>query len=149
MPANATVDFYSMKGLDATKPLGPWIVTRDEFGDGQPDLMMTMRVNGEVRQHESTTGMTWGVKRCLGWVNKRSALHAGDQVWFGTPGGVAFEAEMRQPGTGRFLNPGDELEFEIAGIGVLRNRVGPKGPNHEGFPWSQLPVMAAMPAGDQ
>jgi 2-keto-4-pentenoate hydratase/2-oxohepta-3-ene-1,7-dioic acid hydratase in catechol pathway len=148
MPANATVDFYSMKGLDATKPLGPWIVTRDEFGDAQPDLMMTTRINGEVRQHESTTGMTWGVERCLGWVDKRSALHAGDQVWFGTPGGVAFEAEMRQPGTGRFMNPGDELEFEIERIGVLRNRVGPKSPHHEGFPWSQIPVLAA-PSGDQ
>jgi 2-keto-4-pentenoate hydratase/2-oxohepta-3-ene-1,7-dioic acid hydratase in catechol pathway len=149
MLPNAPIDFYSMKGLDATKPLGPWIVTRDEFGDQQPDLMQTTRINGEVRQHESTTGMTWGVQRCLQWIDKRSALHAGDQVWFGTPGGVALEDEMRQPGTGGFLNPGDELEFEITGIGVLRSRVGPKGPNHEGFPWFQIPAMAVGPGSGQ
>jgi hypothetical protein len=46
------------------------------------------------------------------------------------------------------MNPGDELEFEIERIGVLRNRVGPKSPHHEGFPWSQIPVLAA-PSGDQ
>lgn len=148
MLPNAPVDFYSMKGIDGTKPLGPWIVTRDELGgDEEPDLMLTTRINGEVRQHESTTGMTWGLTRCLEWVNKRSALHAGDQVWTGTPGGVAFEAELLEPGTGRFLNPGDETEFEIEGIGVLRNRVGPKGPDHEGFPWAQMPVLAARPGG--
>lgn len=149
MLPNAPVDFYSMKGIDATKPLGPWIVTRDEFGDEQPDLMQTTRINGEVRQHESTIGMTWGVERCLQWIDKRSALHAGDQVWFGTPGGVALEDEMRQPGTGRFLNPGDELEFEITGIGALRSRVGAKAAHHEGFPWFQIPALAVGPGSGQ
>jgi 2-keto-4-pentenoate hydratase/2-oxohepta-3-ene-1,7-dioic acid hydratase in catechol pathway len=143
MPTGLPPDFYSMKGLDGTKPIGPWIVTRDELGgDAQPDLMMTTRVNGEVRQHDSTANMTWGVERCLAWINKRTVLRAGDIVMTGTCGGTAIEGEMANPGSDPYLHEGDEMELEIEGIGVLRNKVGFKSPNHEGYPWAApLPVM--------
>lgn len=137
MPVGLPVDFFSMKGLDSTRPLGPWIVTRDEFGsDSQPAARMTTRVNGEVRQNDTTAAMVWSVERCVSWVNARNALQPGDLIFTGTCGGTAVESEIREPGTGHFLEPGDEIEFEIEGIGILRSRVGPKSPNHVGFPTS-------------
>lgn len=52
-------DLFSSKSLDKTTGLGPWIVTRDEFGDGTPDIAMSLKVNGETRQNARTGEMTW------------------------------------------------------------------------------------------
>jgi 2-keto-4-pentenoate hydratase/2-oxohepta-3-ene-1,7-dioic acid hydratase in catechol pathway len=135
MPPGLPTDLFTMKGMDGTRPLGPWIVTRDELGgDLQPKVYMTTRINGEQRQHDTTAGMSWDVARCVNWLNTRTALKPGDIITTGTCGGTAVEDEMREPGTGRFLQPGDQLEFEIEGIGVLRSRVGAKSPNHVGYP---------------
>jgi 2-keto-4-pentenoate hydratase/2-oxohepta-3-ene-1,7-dioic acid hydratase in catechol pathway len=135
MPPGLPTDLFTMKGMDGTRPLGPWIVTRDEFGgDVQPAVYMTTTINGERRQHDTTASMAWDVPRCVNWLNARTALKPGDLVTTGTCGGTAVENEMREPGTGRFLQPGDEIEFAIEGIGVLRNTVGKKSPNHVGYP---------------
>jgi len=110
------MDFLSGKGLDHMTPLGPWIVTREEFGDVHPDLRMTLRVNGELRQDGRTGEMTWSIGELLQFVNARSILEPGDLLFTGTPAGVA-------QGDGRFLKPGDRIETGIERIGSLENLV--------------------------
>lgn len=109
-------DLFSSKSLDRTTGLGPWIVTRDEFGDGTPDLPMTLKVNGEIRQNARTGEMTWKLDVILPYVDRRAALQTGDVVFTGTPEGVAWAS-------GRFMKAGDVVEAAIAGIGSITNMV--------------------------
>jgi 2-keto-4-pentenoate hydratase/2-oxohepta-3-ene-1,7-dioic acid hydratase in catechol pathway len=109
-------DLFSAKSLDKTTGLGPWIVTRDEFGDGTPDIGMMLKVNGEVRQNARTGEMTWKLDVILPYVDQRAALQPGDVVFTGTPEGVAWAS-------GRFMKPGDLVEASLEGIGTLRNKV--------------------------
>jgi 2-keto-4-pentenoate hydratase/2-oxohepta-3-ene-1,7-dioic acid hydratase in catechol pathway len=112
------LDLFSMKCLDGTTPVGPWIVTPAELGvTGQPQLDIRLRVNGELRQGDNTRAMVFSVGDILAYVNERVALRCGDIVFTGTTCGVGLE-------DGRFLQPGDVVEAEIEGIGVLRNTVG-------------------------
>lgn len=111
------MDIFSAKGLDATSGVGPWIVTRDEFGDISPDLALGLTVDGQMRQDDRTSSLVWGVGELLSYVDARSALHAGDILFTGTPAGVAHE-------DGRYLEPGQEVVVTIEGIGSLRNVVG-------------------------
>jgi 2-keto-4-pentenoate hydratase/2-oxohepta-3-ene-1,7-dioic acid hydratase in catechol pathway len=109
-------DLFSSKSLDRTTGLGPWIVTRDEFGEGTPDIPLSLKVNGETRQNARTGEMTWKLDVILPYVDRRAALQTGDVVFTGTPEGVAWAS-------GRFLNPGDLIEATIDGIGTLSNKV--------------------------
>jgi 2-keto-4-pentenoate hydratase/2-oxohepta-3-ene-1,7-dioic acid hydratase in catechol pathway len=113
------MDMFSSKSADRSSGVGPWIVTRDEFGDGHPDLLLTLTVNGEERQKERTSAMAWPVDFLLTWADERTTLSAGDVVMTGTPAGVAYE-------DGRYLEPGDVVEAAIERIGTLRNTVGPR-----------------------
>lgn len=108
------MDLLSAKGLDQTCPLGPWIVTRDEFGDTPPDLRMTLTVNGETRQDGRSSEMTWDVGKLADYVNQRTTLDPGDIMFTGTPDGVAKS-------DGRFINVGDRIVATIEGIGQLDN----------------------------
>ena len=110
------MDFLSGKGLHHATPLGPWIVTRDEFGDDTPDLRLTLKVDGEIRQDGRTSEMRWNVAELIAFVNSRSLLEPGDVVFTGTPAGVA-------QGDGRFLQPGQVVEAEIERIGRVRNTI--------------------------
>ncbi|MDT7671635.1 MAG: hypothetical protein QOC74_4418 [Pseudonocardiales bacterium] len=113
-------DLFSMKALNNSTPIGPWITTKDEFGgSGQVDLEITLRVNGEQRQRDRTSKMLWSIDECLDYVLARTTLEPGDLLFTGTTGGVGFE-------DGRYLEPGDVVEAEIDGIGILRNVVGPR-----------------------
>jgi 2-keto-4-pentenoate hydratase/2-oxohepta-3-ene-1,7-dioic acid hydratase in catechol pathway len=113
-------DLFSMKALNKSTPIGPWITTKDEFGgSGQVDLEITLRVNGERRQRDRTSKMLWSIDECLDYVLARTTLEPGDLLFTGTTGGVGFE-------DGRYLEPGDVVEAEIDGIGILRNVVGPR-----------------------
>jgi 2-keto-4-pentenoate hydratase/2-oxohepta-3-ene-1,7-dioic acid hydratase in catechol pathway len=109
-------DLFSSKSLDKTTGLGPWIVTRDEFGEGTPDIPLSLTVNGETRQNARTGEMTWKLDVILPYVDRRAALQTGDVVFTGTPEGVAWAS-------GRFMNPGDLVEATIEGIGTLSNKV--------------------------
>jgi 2-keto-4-pentenoate hydratase/2-oxohepta-3-ene-1,7-dioic acid hydratase in catechol pathway len=113
-------DLFSSKSLDHTTGLGPWIVTRDEFGPGTPDIGMKTLVNGEIRQSARTGEMTWKLDVILPYVDERAALQTGDVVFTGTPEGVAWAS-------GRFLKPGDMVEVSLEGIGSLANKVVTKG----------------------
>jgi 2-keto-4-pentenoate hydratase/2-oxohepta-3-ene-1,7-dioic acid hydratase in catechol pathway len=113
-------DLFSMKSLNRATPLGPWVATKDELGGaGQIDVEMTLRVNGELRQRDRTKNMIWSLDECLDYVLARSDLRPGDVLFTGTTDGVAFE-------DGRWLQPGDVMESEIEGIGVIRNVIGPR-----------------------
>jgi 2-keto-4-pentenoate hydratase/2-oxohepta-3-ene-1,7-dioic acid hydratase in catechol pathway len=120
-------DLFSMKALDRSTPLGPWITTRDEFGDGQPDVNLALWVNGELRQRDRTSNMLWSVDECLDYITTRTTLGPGDALFTGTTAGVAAE-------DGRWLQPGDVVECEIEHIGRLRNTVGPRRGNPRPFP---------------
>jgi 2-keto-4-pentenoate hydratase/2-oxohepta-3-ene-1,7-dioic acid hydratase in catechol pathway len=120
-PAGIGMDLYAAKSQDKTTGLGPWIVTRDEFAAGSPDLALTLRVNGEIRQHARTSEMTWDVAQLIGFIQPRVSFACGDVLFTGSPAGVGM-------GTGVFLNPGDLVEASIDGIGHLRNRVSEKRP---------------------
>jgi len=111
------MDTFGGKALDRTGPLGPWIVTRDEFGDESPDLEIELTVDGEVRQRERTGSLVWSVGEIVSYVSERSTLQPGDILFTGTPHGVGHE-------DGRYLKPGQEVVVTIERIGTLRNRVG-------------------------
>jgi len=116
-PKGVGMDLLAAKSQDATTPVGPWIVTRDEFPAGSPALKMTLTVNGEVRQSASSGDMTWGVDELIRFIDERTSFDCGDILFTGSPEGVGN-------GTGIFLNPGEVMEASIEGIGTLRNRIG-------------------------
>jgi 2-keto-4-pentenoate hydratase/2-oxohepta-3-ene-1,7-dioic acid hydratase in catechol pathway len=109
--------WYKGKGLDGFCPLGPWIVTGDEFGDPQ-DTRVRLRVNGEEKQNASTSDMVFTVAKLVAVWSQGMTLEPGDLLMTGTPSGVGF---ARQPP--EYLQPGDVVECEIDRIGVLRNAV--------------------------
>ena len=113
------MDLFAAKSLDNTTGLGPWIVTRDEFPTGSPQLALTLRVNGQLRQNSNTREMTWDVGQLICFVDERSRFSCGDVLFTGSPAGVGM-------GTGIFLNPGDVVEASVEGIGSLINTVSEK-----------------------
>lgn len=119
-PPGVGMDLFAAKSQDRTTGLGPWIVTRDEFGPASPRLRLTLAVNGDVRQDGNTAEMTWDVAELVRFVDERSSFECGDVMFTGSPAGTG-------QGSGRFLRPGDVVEATVQGIGTLRNVVGSKG----------------------
>lgn len=118
-PKGIGMDLFAAKSQDKTTGLGPWIVTRDEFSEGSPELRLTLSVNGDLRQDGNTSEMTWKVGELISFVQARSSFACGDVMFTGSPAGVGMA-------TGKFLNPGDVVEAAVEGIGTLRNIVGKK-----------------------
>ncbi len=116
-PKGVGMDLLAAKSQDESTPVGPWIVTRDEFPEGSPSLAMTLTVNGEIRQSASSGDMTWGVDILLRFIDERTSFGCGDLLFTGSPEGVGH-------GTGRYLDPGDVLVTRIEKIGELRNVIG-------------------------
>jgi len=117
--------YFLGKSLDGACPTGPWIVTADEIPDPQA-LSLRSRVNGVVKQHDSTANMIFSVATTVSILSQGMTLEAGDVIATGTPEGVGF---ARTPP--EFLRPGDVVECEIEGIGAIRNRiVGPEEAGH-------------------
>lgn len=115
-PPGVGMDLFAAKSADQTTGVGPWIVTKDEFGPASPKLRLLLRVNGELRQDGDTADMTWDVGFLVKFVDERSRFACGDILFTGSPAGTA-------QGSGKFLNVGDVVEAEIPGIGTLRNVV--------------------------
>ncbi len=109
--------WFKGKALDTFGPLGPWIVTKDETGDGNNLAVMT-RVNGETRQNSNTNDMIFDIATVVSAISEGFTLLPGDMIATGTPEGVGFA--MDPPG---LLKPGDVVECEIENIGVLRSTV--------------------------
>jgi len=104
------------KSLDGSCPMGPWIVTADEVDPN--DLRVMTRVNGAVKQDSSTKYFYFKIPRLLAELSRGITLEPGDILSTGTPHGIGFSRTPQE-----FLEPGDLLETEIAGLGTLRNRV--------------------------
>jgi 2-keto-4-pentenoate hydratase/2-oxohepta-3-ene-1,7-dioic acid hydratase in catechol pathway len=110
--------FSFCKAIDTFCPLGPWIVTADEIPDPH-NLAMTLRVNGETRQTSHSSRMSTTIPEIISHYAPLG-FSAGDVLSTGTVSGVAGFSE---DAASLYLKPGDVIEAEIEGIGVLRNPV--------------------------
>ncbi len=99
------------KGFDTFKPLGPFIAT----GLDSTNLELTTRLNGEVKQHTNTDDLIFSVAQLIAYISEAITLLPGDVIMTGTPSGVGP------------VQPGDVVEIEISGVGVLRNPVVAEG----------------------
>lgn len=109
--------WYFGKGLDDFTPIGPWIVTKDEF-ENPPALAIRSYVNGELRQDSSTGLMINGIAKVVSQLSQGMTLQAGTIIAMGTPAGVGMGFEPP-----KFMKPGDVVKCEIEGIGTLTNTV--------------------------
>ncbi len=109
--------YFKGKSLDRSCPTGPWIVTADEVPDPQA-LSLKLRVNGVTKQDGHTRDMIYAVDAIIEWVSKGMTLLPGSIIATGTPDGVGF---ARTPP--EFLHPGDVMETEVEGVGLLKNRI--------------------------
>ena len=103
------------KNWPSTGALGPCVVTPDALPE---HFRLTTRVNGEVRQDDDTSRMMFPFARIVEYVSTFCALEPGDVILTGTPSGAG--ARFDPP---RWLKPGDVVEIEATGLGVLRNSV--------------------------
>lgn len=108
--------WYFGKSLDGFLPMGPCIVTAEEF-PYPPRLSIQSRVNGELRQDSSTELMIFGIDHVVSELSAGMTLKAGTIIATGTPAGVGMGFDPP-----RFLKPGDVVECSIEGIGTLVNR---------------------------
>jgi 2,4-didehydro-3-deoxy-L-rhamnonate hydrolase len=97
-------------------PVGPWVVTLDEFAHPD-DLAVGCSVNGEKMQDARTGDLIYSVPSLIAEISAVVPLLPGDVIFTGTPSGIGA---VRQPP--RFLQPGDVLETWVEGVGLLRNR---------------------------
>jgi 2-keto-4-pentenoate hydratase/2-oxohepta-3-ene-1,7-dioic acid hydratase in catechol pathway len=96
------------KGFDTFCPVGPVVSDLPDRGAG---VVVTTRLNGEVKQHGSTTDLIFDIPTLLGYISAAMTLNPGDLIATGTPAGVGP------------MKPGDVVEVEIDGLGLLRNPV--------------------------
>lgn len=103
----ADLQWFRAKASDTFGPLGPMLVTGLNYGD----LLLQTRVNGEVVQSQRTKDLIFDVPNIVSYVSRYVTLEPGDVIYTGTPGST------------KAMKPGDVVEVEIEGIGVLRNRI--------------------------
>ncbi|WP_164101053.1 fumarylacetoacetate hydrolase family protein [Candidatus Laterigemmans baculatus] len=101
------VQWWRAKGADTFGPVGPYIATGLDYGN----LMMRLRLNGEVKQEESTDHLIHDIPATVSFISQYVTLHPGDLIFTGTPGETSE------------IQPGDVVEVELEGVGVLRNPV--------------------------
>ncbi len=109
--------YFKGKSLDGACPLGPWIVTAEAIPDPH-NLRIQCRVNGQIKQDAHTSQMIFNIPQIIATLSHGMTLQPGDIIATGTPSGVGF---ARTPP--EFLQPGDLVEVEIEGIGILGNTV--------------------------
>ncbi len=101
------VQWWRAKSCDTFGPCGPVIVSGVDYDN----LQLTLRLNGDVRQNESTRNMEHGVAAIVSWGSRHVTLLPGDLIYTGTPGKTSE------------IKPGDVVEVELSEVGVLKNRV--------------------------
>jgi 2-keto-4-pentenoate hydratase/2-oxohepta-3-ene-1,7-dioic acid hydratase in catechol pathway len=109
-----SVDWLRSKCAPTYKPTGPYVVPAACVADPQ-DLRITLKLNGETMQDESTADMIFGVGALISYLSHEVALLPGDLVMTGSPAGNGTHHD-------RFLRDGDQIEATISGLGVQRNR---------------------------
>ena len=105
------------KNFVATGSVGPWVVTTDEFKRFD-DIALQCRVNAEVRQDDTTANIIYDFGYIVNYLSTFMELKPGDTIATGTPVGAG--ARFDPP---KWLKPGDKVEVEVGGVGVLRNEV--------------------------
>ena len=105
------------KNFDSTGSLGPWLVPYTDPAQ-IADIRLTTRVNGETRQDDRTGRLIFGFRYLLNYISTFTTLVPGDVIVTGTPTGAG--ARFDPP---RYLKPGDVIEVEADGVGILRNGV--------------------------
>ena len=105
------------KGCDTFAPVGPFIATKDEITDPN-NLELWLDVNGERLQNSSTSDFIFNVQEVVSYISQYMTLLPGDIISTGTPFGVGLG--FNPP---KYLKPGDIVEVEVEGIGVLKNGV--------------------------
>lgn len=105
------------KNFDATGSIGPWMVTKDELDPANP-LALSTRVNGEVRQHDTTENLIFSFADLIAYITTFTTLKPGDMIVTGTPTGAG--ARFDPP---KWLKSGDAVDVEVPGIGTLSNTV--------------------------
>jgi 2-keto-4-pentenoate hydratase/2-oxohepta-3-ene-1,7-dioic acid hydratase in catechol pathway len=105
------------KNFDRSGAIGPWMVTTDAMPD-LASLRVTTRVNGEVRQDDTTASLIFGFDYLISYLSTFTELKPGDVISTGTPTGAG--SFFKPP---RWLKQGDVVEVEVSGIGTLRNTV--------------------------
>lgn len=112
-------DWLRCKNAPGFTPLGPWIVPAESIAD-PGDLRVTLKLNGETMQDESTKDMLFGVARLVSYVSQTARLLPGDLVLTGSPAGNGIH-------WGRLLRDGDVMDGSITGLGVQRTRCVEEG----------------------
>ena len=110
------------KNFDSTGSLGPWLVPYTNHAQ-IADIRLTTRVNGETRQDDRTGRLIFGFRYLLHYISTFTTLVPGDVIVTGTPTGAG--ARFDPP---RYLKPGDVIEVEAEGVGILRNGVVDEAP---------------------
>ncbi|MEU9590952.1 fumarylacetoacetate hydrolase family protein [Streptomyces sp. NPDC048193] len=113
MPQVGT-DWLRSKNAPGFTPLGPWIVPAESVAD-TGDLRLTLKLNGETMQDESTKDMIFDVARMVSYASQTARLLPGDLVLTGSPAGNGMH-------WGRLLRDGDVMEGSVTGLGVQRTR---------------------------
>jgi len=99
--------WWRAKGTDTFGPCGPFIVS----GINYDDLLLTCRVNGQVRQQQRTKDLVFNMAQIVSWASRHVTLEPGDLIYTGTPDKTAA------------IKPGDVVEVELEHVGVLKNPV--------------------------
>jgi 2-keto-4-pentenoate hydratase/2-oxohepta-3-ene-1,7-dioic acid hydratase in catechol pathway len=103
----ADLQWFRAKGSDTFGPVGPVLVAGLDYNN----LLLRTRVNGEIRQEARTQDLIFNVEEIVSYVSRYVTLYPGDIIFTGTPGAT------------RAMEPGDVVEVELEGVGVLRNPV--------------------------
>ncbi len=109
------LQWFKGKSLDGFCPIGPWVVTADEFGDPQ-GKQIALRVNGVTKQSANTKEMIFPVDVIIESLSHGLTIEPGEIIATGTPEGIGLGFTPPQ-----FLQDGDVMETEVEGIGVMRN----------------------------
>ena len=104
---NKDLQWWRAKGADTFAPLGPWIARGLDYGN----LLLQTRLNGQVVQKQLTSDLLFDCQAIVSFVSRYVALTPGDVIYTGTPGQT------------KRMKPGDQVEVEIEGVGILRNPV--------------------------
>ncbi|KUO15820.1 fumarylacetoacetate hydrolase family protein [Streptomyces dysideae] len=113
-------DWLRCKNAPGFTPLGPWLVPAESVAD-PGDLRVTLKLNGEIMQDESTKDMLFGVARLVSYISRTAQLLPGDLVLTGSPAGNGIH-------WGRLLRDGDVMEGSITGLGAQRTRCVQEAP---------------------
>jgi len=105
------------KNFDASGACGPWLVTSDEF-KGYDDIRVTTKVNGTVRQDDTTANLIFRFRHVISYVSQWTTLEPGDLIASGTPAGTGIN---QVPPV--WLKTGDVVEVDVSGVGMLSNTV--------------------------